>query len=537
MINTSIIKPEVIHIDDLLEEIASGKLRIPKFQRPFVWEPSDMLDLFDSLYNGYPIGSLLLWETAEKITSGSKVGAIEIPDIEGDGVITYILDGQQRLATLYSCLKLAHDFPCSRDVAEWQWWIWFDLRKETFVHVKNEKPQPWFFPVRACYQTTDFLAQARHIEAECKKDALQLIEKAEHISQKLRSYKIAITRVKGSNLEHAVDIFSRLNRKGKKITPDQMVSALVYSENENHHSLAEYIDEILENLTPYHFNNINRMTIFRAIMAADNKKIYKSDWENIAKKMSPDTLSTAAKNAKASLQNAAAFMNTEIGLAGDQLLPYSNQFLLLNEFFRYSPTPARAEIDILKKWFWVSSLSDYLISMNTTQLNKALKDMQQFATHQNQDAFETNLRKHTIRTPLFPKEHSSLNSSRLRIFLIFMLTKHPLNTETGQPIDAYKILSENGKNAFAYIFPSSQLKTPHSSPANRILIDRVPQKSIIEQLLDIPTTLQEKILLSHGIPLAAYQALKDNDAELFITLRIEHLQEIEGQFLKTFGLC
>jgi len=224
-IKTSIVKPEVTHIDDIFEEISSGRLRIPGFQRPFVWKPSDMLDLFDSLYNGYPIGSLLLWETTEKIKSGKQVGIIKIPDAN-NGLVTYILDGKQRLATLYSGLKLAKDFPLTKKSDDWRWWIWFDLKNSNFIHVKNQKHEPWLFPIRAIYQTMDFLEQARQIQEKCKKDAPILIQKAEQFSQKIRNYKIAIIRMKGSNLTQAVEIFSRLNKKGQKITPEQMVSAL-----------------------------------------------------------------------------------------------------------------------------------------------------------------------------------------------------------------------------------------------------------------------------------------------------------------------
>jgi hypothetical protein len=527
--NTAVVKPEVTHLDDIFEDISSGQLRIPGFQRPFVWEPSDMLDLFESLYNGYPIGSLLLWETSEKLKSGQKVGAIKIPDAN-NGLVTYVLDGQQRLATLYSGLKLAKDFPLTKKQEDWRWWIWFDLKNDNFIHVKTEKPEPWLFPVRAIYQTMDFLDQARHIEEKYKEDASVFIEKAERLSQKIRSYKIAIIRVRGSSLTHAVDIFSRLNRKGKKITPDQMVSALAYSDNGK--SLDEYIDEILESLTDYHFNNINRMTLFRAIMAAADTKVHRSDWENIAKKISPDNLSVAAQNARKALQTAAGFLNKEIGLPGDKLLPYSNQFLLLSEFFRHCPKPKPAQRKILKKWFWVSSLSDWLTSINTTQLNQALEEMQQFAED---ESFQLKLMSGKPVVQAFPEQFSSLKSSRLRAFFIFMLTKRPLELSSGEPIDSYKILSENGKNAFAKIFPS--LKTPlSSSPANRLLLERIPGESIRKRLSSIPEAKQEQILDSHGIPTEAYEALEKNDAETFIKVRTQHLMEIEKKFLQSLDL-
>jgi hypothetical protein len=135
----------------------------------------------------------------------------------------------------------------------------------------------------------------------------------------------------------------------------------------------------------------------------------------------------------------------------------------------------------------------------------------------------------------FPEQFSSLKSSRLRAFFIFMLTKRPLELSSGEPIDSYKILSENGKNAFAKIFPS--LKTPlSSSPANRLLLERIPGESIRKRLSSIPEAKQEQILDSHGIPTEAYEALEKNDAETFIKVRTQHLMEIEKKFLQSLDL-
>ena len=48
------------HIDDA----TLGNLNVPEFQRKYVWRPSKVADLDDSLWRGYPIGTLLLWESA-----------------------------------------------------------------------------------------------------------------------------------------------------------------------------------------------------------------------------------------------------------------------------------------------------------------------------------------------------------------------------------------------------------------------------------------------------------------------------------------
>jgi len=52
----------ILSIDDLLRDAKSGKIKIPIFQREFKWDANDRIKLLDSVYRGYPIGSLLFWE-------------------------------------------------------------------------------------------------------------------------------------------------------------------------------------------------------------------------------------------------------------------------------------------------------------------------------------------------------------------------------------------------------------------------------------------------------------------------------------------
>ncbi|HYO52050.1 DUF262 domain-containing protein, partial [Archangium sp.] len=131
-----VVKPEVALIEELFDELSSGRLRIPRFQRPFVWKPEDMRELFDSIQKGYPIGSLLFWNTSIPIRSLQNIGAIEVPEAPGSPV-TYVLDGQQRISTLYGVLRLPSGFPLDSAQKHWQWWLWYDLRKETFVHLRH----------------------------------------------------------------------------------------------------------------------------------------------------------------------------------------------------------------------------------------------------------------------------------------------------------------------------------------------------------------------------------------------------------------
>ena len=84
----------------LIEDIKRRRLALPDIQRPFVWSSAKARDLFDSMYRGYPIGTLMFWET------GAEVGTRQIGAAESDKVrrSCSIVDGQQRLTSLFAVL-------------------------------------------------------------------------------------------------------------------------------------------------------------------------------------------------------------------------------------------------------------------------------------------------------------------------------------------------------------------------------------------------------------------------------------------------
>ena len=88
-------------VNQLIEKIDTGELGLPELQRPFIWKDSKVRDLFDSMMRGYPIGYLMLWESPElesKKTIGTKPHNYDAPK-------EVIIDGQQRLTSLYAVMK------------------------------------------------------------------------------------------------------------------------------------------------------------------------------------------------------------------------------------------------------------------------------------------------------------------------------------------------------------------------------------------------------------------------------------------------
>src|SRR5258706_10812683 len=91
-------------IKDLITDVSRGEIKIPKFQRKFVWDDEQALDLLDSIANNYPVGSLLLWKTHTKLSEERNIGNFKLPEARDLVPTQYVLDGQQRLTVIYSCL-------------------------------------------------------------------------------------------------------------------------------------------------------------------------------------------------------------------------------------------------------------------------------------------------------------------------------------------------------------------------------------------------------------------------------------------------
>ena len=89
-------------IATLIGEIARGEIKLPEIQRSYVWKPTQVAKLIESLYRGYPTGSLLFWKTGE--TPRSRGFALDRTPPPPVVQPLYLLDGQQRLTALSRAL-------------------------------------------------------------------------------------------------------------------------------------------------------------------------------------------------------------------------------------------------------------------------------------------------------------------------------------------------------------------------------------------------------------------------------------------------
>ncbi len=86
-------------ISTILDHIDSGHMALPEFQRGYVWNRDQVRGLFDSLYRRHPVGGLLVWTTESKGAAHRGDGAL------APGVVKLLLDGQQRITSLYGVVR------------------------------------------------------------------------------------------------------------------------------------------------------------------------------------------------------------------------------------------------------------------------------------------------------------------------------------------------------------------------------------------------------------------------------------------------
>lgn len=520
--------PEVVFLGKLIERIISGKIRIPNFQRPFVWKQQDIHVLLDSVFQGFPIGTILIWETENKdIESVESVGPLDVGPRPA-GHVGYLLDGQQRITALVGTLKLPNEHPPIKDQIDWR--IFFDLEKSEFIRNPKAGNMAQYFPMANLLDTSGFIEAARKIEdIGNEQRRQQWLNAADHLANAFRDYQLPLIRIREADLDSAVTVFARLNRKGRKIAADEMVSALTYRPNEFH--LAEHLNNFIKDeLTERNFGNLKRIFLLRAVLAALGLDIYAKDWAVVMVKPEvrerlPESFEAATRGLKLALK----FLK-KLGVKSDQLLPYGLQLVLLGEFYRLCPDPKPAVCDLLRRWFWVTSFTGWFGTASTSKVTHALHEIRALADGTGSGFSVINLDEKALP---FPERFDS-RSARARTFLLYLASLQPLSLVTQEKLELGKLLSTLGASAIGYIWHSpSEARHFSSVPANRIFLNG-DVRNVFEHLKSLDEKMLHKVLPSHGFPGESIEALHDNDHRKFIQSRENNLIEGERDFMKTW---
>ncbi len=337
-------KPTPERILQLANRVLTGDIVLPEFQRPFVWKRKQVLELMDSIYRNYPIGSLLVWESSQQLISKRTIADLKVAERSENYPVNYLLDGQQRLSAICGAVYWAPGPPTS------VWNVAFDLRTGKFFHSdQTDNFAAHQVPLRRLSKAPEFYKYLAPIEDP------DLKARADLLFTRFLEYQVPLVTLGDMSIDDVAPIFERINSTGTRLTIYDLMRAATWSTD---FDLGTTVDGIKENLEPKKFQSLDNKTFLRTLGAAAGGDFSAASIEAL-RELDKDQLQAAATAMKAASLRAADFLATEIGAPRAESLPYANQFAVLCEVFRLLPTPDDARLEKIKRWFWLTTLSGY----------------------------------------------------------------------------------------------------------------------------------------------------------------------------------
>jgi hypothetical protein len=515
-------EPSVDRIEELAGRILRGDILLPKFQREFVWERHQIIDLLDSIANNYPIGSVLLWRSHEKLRSERNIADLEIAPTQHGYPVNYLLDGQQRLSTICGALYWHGTDPHSR------WNLAYDLRERKFTHLDSLADPPLHF-IRL-NKVTDASAYFQHVASLQTLGAsdVQVLEgRAKELFDRFKDYKIATVTLHEMSIQAVAPIFERINSRGTPLTIVDLMRAATWSED---FDLIEAITGITNELDAKGFGGIERKAILRSISAAAGGGFSEASIDDL-RKHSPQALEAAVANTNEAYSRAVDFMATELHIPADKQVPYVNQVVVLAEVFRLIKHFTPDQLEETKRWFWRTGVSGYFGGWNTGNMASDQKAVKRFAAGEvpNIDSI--------VQDPgptVWVNQQFRSNAAHSKILILILAFNRPMDLLTGQRIDTGQALYHGNTKEFHHFFPRDYLiksrgvsQRKASLLANFIMLTAASNKRITNRapsdyLKDVKASLGEKlseVLSSNLISPTAFQAAMADDYDEFLKER------------------
>ncbi len=214
-------------VDNILGFINSGEISIPEIQRPFVWNPSKVRDLIDSLYSGYPTGYLIIWQNPTvRLKDGKEAGGTKI-----------LIDGQQRVTALMTALA-GHKI-LTEDYETKAYKIAFNPLAEgneerfavqTPVHVKSKN---WIADISVVFKPDfnafNFINEYMANNPEVSSD---VINKAIQKLLDIRTCQMGtIILVPDLDINEVTEIFVRINSQGKRLNESDFAMSKIAADS------------------------------------------------------------------------------------------------------------------------------------------------------------------------------------------------------------------------------------------------------------------------------------------------------------------
>lgn len=524
------VNPRVSRLINYIKDIEEGKLQIPSFQRDFVWGKKEKLELFESLKLGYPIGSLLFWKPKDRFKVKEDIGPYKMPLSSLGENDFYILDGFQRLSTLFGCLINPATTNLERNDTDplKEYMIFYDLDNQEFTFNRGGQVDVTLIPVNKLIDTFAFLGYVDDLRSSImdSERSTMLIDRARALSSVILDYQLPSIEILGGTIEDAVDIFSRINSKGSKISVDWMVSALTYNEDLDFR-LGTEIDQLIVRLETFNFEKIKRELIVQCIQTSFGKIYFDEKISDLVKRAN---FIEATKLTFIAIEQSVKFLFEELLVIDIKLLPYNSQLVFISYFFKENPSPSDAQLKSLKNWFWITTYSNYFTIYSLSKQRLAFIKFKDFCKGIESDPVYIDKPRIPFSVPEFPRA-INFGSVRSKALVLFLLNfSNDFISIESDKVDEFKIL---------YLFKDSQV--PEGSVPIINYISSEASKNLIQtKHQDLSFILSEDTFKNYYRELFLDKKMESlhsqNKREHILKLRKIQIQKEEEQFVNSLGL-
>ncbi|WFE39085.1 DUF262 domain-containing protein [Micromonospora sp. WMMD998] len=480
--------------EDLVRDVTAGLVRIPPFQRSFKWEGTDIVRLFDSLLRGFPIGNLLLWQRpapAQRL----QVGPLGVQAPETASAL-WVVDGQQRIVSLVGALTRADS------AVDPRFRVHLDLDTGEFhtAGTRQRTPRPWI-PVSFLLDTAVLLRWMRDNSGWLSEAQLALADQA---AKAIREYQIPTYVVHSADENALLEIFTRMNTTGKRLTKSEVFQALhagaVGGELSSLHDLGRVP-------ATQGFGALDDRLTLRCVLAYRGGDIFREDFRQ---EFGPqDDPAETLRDAAARLREAVDFLRGPCGIPHIRLLPYSHVLPILVRFIRLHGVPTGRPATLLRRWVWRSAVAGS--RARGVGVADVRNQVEAVAAADPQTAAMSLLRQ-VQQFPDFVAELDKVhfNHAMTKLNTLGLLSAEPRDPASGEILDVTRLLD-------------------HGSPLRPLLSDDGPAGQTIANRLVLPpgerltadlmATVSPTVAASHLIDEAAQERLARADGDGFLHLR------------------
>lgn len=505
------------NLQKVFNQLENGNMKIPKFQRGYVWERSKIVKLLNSIQSQYPIGSFFIWEAGEEYKNFCReIEDLNFPEKPESNFYSFILDGQQRITSLYVALKGK-----TIDNTDYSS-ICYNLEKKEF-HIPRLKNENHNIPAWKLFNTQEYGNILTEYVMIDHANGTKYSETWRDCQQIFSDYPISIIKTLKMDLDEVVTIFERINQGGKRLSLFDLVHASTWSPS---FDLRVEIKKINDEPNIKAFGGVENEVFIQALSLNAFGDCKNQNQLNLTAEICLDNWDKTIECIKLSLDFVKLF-----GVRFISYLPY-NAFLPILQFYYFNSknkSVVANHISFIENWFWTSTFSARFSSSSLTKM----KDDADWISDLANDILEENVFGFSLTLKELAKVNMQTKSVIKNGVICLMALENPKDFDNSIPImlDKSNIAKSNGKENH-HFFPYS-LKdkfgttvTGINSLLNFALISGRLNREVSNKLPSIYisdySTKNKKIetdLDSHFISKEALEAVRNDNFSAFINER------------------